>query len=66
MHIQMGAFYGIGGIGPRIFELMAHPITIDEIFQIIRVEYDVNPFALQKDILVFVAELVQEGIATLC
>ena len=57
MSIEAGAYFGVGGIGPRLWELLAEPVTIDEMVAAICAEYDVDAETCRPDIQAFVDDL---------
>jgi len=64
MSIERGEYYGITGVGSRIWELLATPITVADIVRVICVEYDVEEAQCQADTQAFVEELIKLGLAS--
>ncbi len=64
MNIEQGEYYGITGVGSRIWELLATPITVAGIVRVICTEYDVEEAQCQADTQAFVEELIKLGLAS--
>lgn len=63
MSIAQGEYYNIAGVGSRIWELLATPISIEEITRTICAEYNVNEATCRTDIQIFIEELIHLGLA---
>lgn len=59
MGIEQGEYYGITGVGSRVWELLAAPITIENIAQVISTEYDTEEAACLADMKKFIDELIE-------
>lgn len=64
MNIGQGEYYGITGVGSRIWELLATPATVADIVRVICTEYDVEEAQCQADTQAFVEELIKLGLAS--
>ena len=64
MSVERGEYFGVGGIGARVWELLAQPTTVAEIARTICAEYDVDEARCLADMQAFVDALVQNGLAT--
>ncbi len=62
MSIDKGAYFGIGGIGPDLWELLAAPQTIDSLVTAICAEYDVAASDARRDIEDFLGRMVQNDL----
>ena len=62
MSIERGLYFGISGVGTRIWELLEQPTRIDALAQAIQAEYDVDEATCQRDLLLFAGELVKHGV----
>lgn len=58
MNAEAGAYYGISGVGARAFELLANPISIDGLVDVITQEYEVDAETCRRDMQTFVQKLV--------
>ncbi|MGZ8158157.1 MAG: lasso peptide biosynthesis PqqD family chaperone [Methylobacter sp.] len=65
MSIERGEYFGIGGVGPRIWELLAEPNTIGQLVDAICAEYDINETTCQADIIAFVEQLLTNELVCL-
>jgi len=63
LSIDRGEYSGLGGIGPRIWELLAEPTTISDLVHQLVSEYDVSDDTCRRDTAEFVTELVKAGLA---
>lgn len=59
MSLANGAYYGISGVGPRIWELLEQPISIAEIIKVITHEFEVDTARAQVDAITFAEQLVE-------
>ena len=57
MSIENGEYYGVGGVGPRIWELLEQPTSLKQIVQTITAEFDVEEERCRDDALVFAERL---------
>ncbi len=62
MSIENGEYYGIGGVGPRIWELLEEPVDIDSIVQTVTTQFEVEPDRCRADAIDFVQKLVELGL----
>ena len=62
MSIERGEYFGIGGVGPKVWDLLAEPTTPSAIVQTVCAEYEVEPAACAVDMDKFLAELLQGGL----
>jgi hypothetical protein len=63
MSIEHGEYYGISGVGSRIWELLEKPTSFSVIVATICLEFEVDKEKCQSDALVFIRELVDNGLA---
>ena len=57
-----GVYFGIDGVGARIWELLASPRTVGEIVQTIVGEYEVDADRCREDLAKFLTELEAQGL----
>ncbi len=62
MSSEKGEYFGLGGIGPRILELLSDHGTIEEIAEILCQEYDVDRTRCAEDVRNFVLDLIEIGL----
>lgn len=64
MSIEQGEYFGITGVGSHVWELLARPISIAEITDIICTKYDVEEAQCRSDMQSFVEELFKLGLVS--
>ncbi len=62
MSIERGEYFGIGGVGPRVWALLESPTCVDAIVQVICREFDVDEATCQADMLQFASKLLEHGL----
>jgi hypothetical protein len=62
LNSQTGVYYGLNGVGSRIWELLAEGKNLKTICECLKAEYKVSPEALQMDALRLVQELQAKGL----
>lgn len=62
MSVVNGEYYGIGGCGTRIWELLAEPITARQLAASIMREFDVTEDKCSQDLCAFLSELITLGL----
>ena len=62
MSIERGEYFGIGGVGSRVWELLEKPVTLPDITAIICAEFDVDQTTCQADMEQFLGELESHGL----
>lgn len=60
MHIKSGQYFGISGVGTRIWAMLDRPITLDDLTRGIVTEYLVDEQTCRKDIMAFVEALMAQ------
>ncbi len=65
MSIERGEYFGIGGVGSRVWELLAQPVSIVQLTDTICAEYEVDAATCQADMDKFAHELLQNGLVSL-
>jgi hypothetical protein len=63
MSIESGEYFGLGGVGTRVWELIATPHTLAQLTQAICAEYEVDEATCEPDISRFLADLLANGLA---
>lgn len=66
LQVGRGEYTGLGGIGSRIWELLAKPSTATEICATIVAEFDVDPDRCRDDLLAFLDELLVSVVIRPC
>ena len=62
MSIDKGAYFGIGGIGTDIWELLSMPHTLDSLVAAICTDYDVSAPDARRDIASFLDRMVENDL----
>jgi hypothetical protein len=66
LNLERGQYLGLGGIGPRVWELLQDPLSVDEIAEFVFAEYAAADLATcRSDIRDFVARLSDLGLVEL-
>lgn len=63
MSIENGKYYGLDPISGRIWELMEQPIKTGDMINILVAEYEVDQYDCERDLLVFLKELLSQELA---
>lgn len=64
LSVDQGAYFVIGGVGPRIWELLAEPTTLSEITRTICIEYRADEARCHSDVSALLQQLIQNGLVT--
>jgi len=62
LDLKAGVYYGLDAVGARIWSLIQVPRTVNEIRDILLEEYDVEPERCERDLLVLLRRLADEGL----
>jgi len=62
LNIEQGKYYGLDGIGSRIWELIDSPRTVREVVAVLLNEYEVDEKNCQQDVVVFLKTLHAQGL----
>jgi hypothetical protein len=60
MSVERGAYFGIGGVGTRVWELLEEPRSVDQLCAAIVTEYEVDEATCRGDVVAFVQRLLDE------
>ena len=66
MSIQHGKYFGISGVGTRVWELIEQPVSVGQIVAVICQEFDISESTCRNDMLAFSAELLAHKVAEVC
>ncbi len=64
MSIDRGEYFGIGGVGSRVWELLERPRSLTDIVRTICDEFEVDETTCRADIERFIGELQGHGLAS--
>jgi hypothetical protein len=62
MSFERGTYYGIGGIGSRIWELLEQPTKLDAIVAAICAEFDVSEQMCMADVKLFLRDMIENDL----
>ena len=62
LDLKAGVYYGLDAVGAQIWSLIQEPRTVNEIRNILLEEYEVEPERCERDLLVLLQRLADEGI----
>lgn len=62
MSIERGEYFGLSGVGSRVWELLAEPVALPAIARAICAEYEVDEPTCKADMQAFLADLQQQGL----
>ena len=62
MDVERGRYYGLGGVGRRIWELLEHPMTEAALVEALLDEYDVAPDLCTEQVKTFLSGLRERGL----
>ena len=62
LNLQNGVYYGLDPVGARIWNLIQEPKRINEIYEILLKEYNVEPVRCERDLLALLQKLASEGL----
>lgn len=66
MSIERGEYYGLGGIGGFLWDLLEKPISIESLIQAVCNEYEVEEAQCESDILHFADLLLKNKTISSC
>ncbi len=64
MSVEQGEYFGITGVGPRVWHLLAEPTTVSDLTRAICAEYAVEESICQAEMQAFIEELIDLGLAS--
>jgi hypothetical protein len=65
MSVDQGEYYGITGVGSQVWEMLAEPISVEDITRHLCAEYDVDKNLCQADMQSFVDDLLKLGLVSI-
>jgi hypothetical protein len=65
LNLKSGIYFGLDGIGTRIWQLFSNHQALSAIVQVITDEYEVTPDRCEADLLTLVSELERQGLVKL-
>ncbi|MBL8482026.1 MAG: lasso peptide biosynthesis PqqD family chaperone [Rhodocyclaceae bacterium] len=62
MSVERGEYYGLKGVGSRVWELLAQPASVTDLAQTICAEYAIDEPACRADLADFIDDLLKNGL----
>lgn len=62
MSLDQGRYFGLNGLGSRVWDLMQSPVSVDGICLQLESEYDVSPADCESAVLTFLSELARNDL----
>ena len=62
LNAEAGSYHALAGSGTRIWQLLAEPVTVDEICAVLQREYEVDEAECAGEVASFLAELQARGL----
>lgn len=62
LDLESGMYFGLDGVGKRIWESVTDGKSLGDIAAIISAEYDVDEFQALADVIAFASDLVERGL----
>ena len=64
LDLESGLYFGVDGVGQRIWETFAEGRNLEEAVAVVVAEYEVEEAQAQADVIAFVRNLVDRGLLT--
>ena len=64
LDLESGLYFGVDGVGQRIWETFAEGRNLEEAVAVVVAEYEVEEAQAQADVIAFVSDLVDRGLLT--
>jgi hypothetical protein len=62
LDLESGMYFGLDGVGKRIWDSVTEGRSIGEIAAVITAEYEVDEVRAQADVIAFTSDLVERGL----
>ena len=62
LHLKAGIYYGLDGVGARVWNLIREARTVREIREVLVSEYEVDPDRCESDLITLLQRLADEGL----
>ena len=62
LSMQSAMYYGLDGVGSRVWELVREPVRVSDVVDAISAEYDVEAERCEADVIAFLRQLVARGL----
>ncbi len=64
MDVEHGAYYGLGSVGTRIWELLEGPVSAQQIIQALCSEFEVDETTCKADVEKFIGDMEEKGMVS--
>jgi hypothetical protein len=65
MDMETGAYFGLSGVGGRVWDLLAEPHSPSELAEVLVSEFDVDPETCRADLQQFLESLIENDLVRL-
>jgi hypothetical protein len=62
LDLESGMYFGLDGVGKRIWESIGEGLTLGEIAAVVASEFEVDDATAQSDVIEFAHELLERGL----
>jgi hypothetical protein len=62
LDVESGAYFGLRGVGGRVWDLLEHPQTLPQLTAAIASEFEVDPATCRADLQAFLAKLIDNDL----
>jgi len=62
LNLESGTYFGLNAVGTRVWALLQEHKSLDETFQALSQEFDVDPKVLERDLVELVEQLRAKGL----
>jgi hypothetical protein len=62
LNLKNSVYYGLDPVGARVWQLIQEPMTLAQIRDVLRAEYDVDVSQLETDIRDLVEQMAEQGL----
>jgi hypothetical protein len=64
LDLESGTYFGLDGVGKRIWESIGKGLTLGDTVAVIEAEYEVEKDQARADVVEFVRDLIERGLVT--
>ena len=62
LHLESGRYFGLDGVGARVWSLIQRPRRVSDILKVLLEEYEVERERCMRDLLALLRELAEKGL----